>query len=144
MPDIDGWTVLAALRGNPKLSNIPVVMATITDPDRKGMTLGAAGYLTKPIDRDRLIALLRPFRRAPGVRACSWSKTMRCSANGFCSWLEAEHWLASQAENGLVALDRLGQGTARYHPARSHDAGNGRISIHYGIAGAAGVAKHSR
>ncbi len=108
MPDIDGWTVLAALRGNPKLSNIPVVMATITDPDRKGIALGAAGYLTKPIDRDRLIALLRPFQtRVPGVRACSWSKTMRCSANVFASWLEPEHWLASEAENGLMALDRL-------------------------------------
>ena len=26
------------------------------------MALGAAGYLTKPIDRDQLIALLRPFQ----------------------------------------------------------------------------------
>src|SRR5262249_32965940 len=70
MPDIDGWKVVAALRGNPKLSNIPVVMATITDPDRKGMALGPAGYLTKPIDRDRLIALLRPYQmrvRSPHV-----------------------------------------------------------------------------
>ena len=50
MPDIDGWTVLAALRGNPALADIPVIMATITDQQRKGMTLGAAGYLTKPID----------------------------------------------------------------------------------------------
>ena len=31
MPDLDGWTVLAALRGNPALADIPVVMATITD-----------------------------------------------------------------------------------------------------------------
>jgi len=54
MPDIDGWTVLAALRGNPELADIPVVMATVTDdPQHKGMTLGAAGFLTKPIDRDR-------------------------------------------------------------------------------------------
>ena len=63
MPDIDGWTVLAALRGNPELADIPVVMATITDDrQHRGMTLGAAGFLTKPIDRDRLIALLRPHQ----------------------------------------------------------------------------------
>ena len=37
-------------------------MATITDQQRKGMTLGAAGYLTKPIDREQLITLLRPFQ----------------------------------------------------------------------------------
>ena len=64
---------MAALRGNPDLADIPVVMATITDDQQhKGMTLGAAGYLTKPIDRDRLIALLKPYQaqarrtRAPG------------------------------------------------------------------------------
>src|SRR5262249_22991146 len=31
MPDIDGWTVLAALRGDPELADIPTVMATIVD-----------------------------------------------------------------------------------------------------------------
>jgi CheY-like chemotaxis protein len=59
MPDIDGWTVLAALRGDPALADIPVVMATIVDEQRHGMTLGAVGYLTKPIDRDKLIDLMQ-------------------------------------------------------------------------------------
>src|SRR5262249_13917962 len=107
MPDIDGWTVLAALRGNPKLSNIPVVMATITDPDRKGMALGPAGYLTKPIDRDRLIALLRPYQmrvRSPHVLVVEDDPMQR---ERICSWLEREHWLISEAENGVMALDRL-------------------------------------
>ena len=44
MPDLDGWTVLAALHGNPALADIPVIMATITDQPHKGMTLGAAGF----------------------------------------------------------------------------------------------------
>ena len=107
MPDIDGWTVLAALRGNPKLSNIPVVMATITDPDRKGMALGPAGYLTKPIDRDRLIALLRPFQTQVRRTRVLVVEDDPMQRERICSWLEPEHWLTSQAENGLVALDRL-------------------------------------
>ena len=107
MPDIDGWTVLAALRGNPKLSNIPVVMATITDPDRKGITLGAAGYLTKPIDRDRLIALLRPFQTRARRTRVLLVEDDAMQRERIRLWLEAEHWLASEAENGLVALDRL-------------------------------------
>jgi PleD family two-component response regulator len=49
MPDIDGWTVLAALRGDPQLADIPVVIATIVEERRKGMALGTVGYLTKPI-----------------------------------------------------------------------------------------------
>ena len=73
MPDIDGWTVLSALRGDPALADIPVVMATIVDERRK-VTLGAAGYLTKPIDRDKLVDLLRAIQGAWGLRGYLWSK----------------------------------------------------------------------
>jgi signal transduction histidine kinase/CheY-like chemotaxis protein/HAMP domain-containing protein len=107
MPDIDGWTVLAALRGNPKLSNIPVVMATITDPDRKGVALGAAGYLTKPIDRDRLIALMRPLQTRVRRTHVLVVEDDLMQRERISSWLEAEHWLVNEAENGLLALDRL-------------------------------------
>ena len=107
MPDLDGWTVLAALRGNPALSNIPVIMATITDQDRKGMTLGASGFLTKPIDRDRLIALLQPYQahvRRTRVLVVEDDATQR---ERIRSWLESQQWQISEAENGRVALDRL-------------------------------------
>jgi signal transduction histidine kinase/CheY-like chemotaxis protein len=108
MPDIDGWTVLAALRGNPELADIPVVMATITDDlQHKGMTLGAAGYLTKPIDRDRLIALLQPYQarvRRTRVLLVEDDPTQR---ERIRSWLESQQWQISEAENGRVALDRL-------------------------------------
>jgi signal transduction histidine kinase/CheY-like chemotaxis protein/HAMP domain-containing protein len=108
MPDIDGWTVLAALRGNPELADIPVVMATITDDQQhKGMTLGAVGYLTKPIDRDRLIALLQPYQtreRRARVLLVEDDPTQR---ERIRLWLESEQWQISEAENGRVALDRL-------------------------------------
>lgn len=107
MPDIDGWTVLAALRGNPSLSNIPVVMVTITDPDRKGIALGAAGYLTKPIDRNRLIALLQPYQsrvQRTRVLVVEDDPTQR---EWIRSWLAPEHWQTTEAENGLVALDKI-------------------------------------
>jgi CheY-like chemotaxis protein len=82
-------------------------MATITDPDRKGIALGAAGYLTKPIDRDRLIALLRPYQtRARRTRILVVEDDLM-QRERIRSWLEPEHWLASEAENGLVALDQL-------------------------------------
>src|SRR5206468_893225 len=54
MPDLDGWSVLAALRQDPELGDIPVIMITIVDEHRRGIALGAAGYLTKPIDHERL------------------------------------------------------------------------------------------
>jgi len=107
MPDIDGWTVLAALRGNPALADIPVLMATITDQPRKGATLGAAGYLTKPIDRDRLVALLLPFQaqaRPTKVLLVEDDPGQRMAIR---SILEPEQWLVAEADNGRVALERL-------------------------------------
>ena len=67
MPDLDGWSVLAALRQNPELADIPVIMVSIVDDKRRGIALGAAGYLTKPIDRERLHRLIRRFQ-APSRR----------------------------------------------------------------------------
>jgi signal transduction histidine kinase/CheY-like chemotaxis protein len=107
MPDIDGWTVLAALRGNPDLADIPVVMATITDQQRKGMALGAAGYLTKPIDRDLLIGLLRPFQarvRRTRVLIVEDDPAQRMSIR---SILEPQQWRVTEADNGRVAIDML-------------------------------------
>ena len=54
MPDLDGWTVLAALKGDPALADIPVVLMTIVDEKNRGYALGAADYLVKPVDRERL------------------------------------------------------------------------------------------
>ena len=74
MPDIDGWTVLAAIKGDPDLADIPVILVTIVDEKQRGYTLGAADYLVKPVDRERLAAYcaksVRPRRppRTPGRR----------------------------------------------------------------------------
>jgi len=51
MPKMDGWQVLAALKGDPVTSDIPVVMLTakVQDQDQiKGWSGGAAEYITKP------------------------------------------------------------------------------------------------
>ena len=110
MPDIDGWTVLAALRGDPELADIPVVMATIVDEQRHGMTLGAVGYLTKPIDRDRLIDLMRKFRAPAGPTRVLVVDDDATQRERIRSWLEPQQWLLVEADNGRVALDRLREG----------------------------------
>ena len=45
------------------LADIPVIMLTIVDDKNMGYALGASEYLTKPIDRDRLAAVLKQYRR---------------------------------------------------------------------------------
>jgi CheY-like chemotaxis protein len=107
MPDIDGWTVLAALHSDPELADIPVVIATVLDERRRGMALGAIGYLTKPIDLDELARIVRHYV-APSeptrVLVVEDDPTQRELLR---TWLEPPHWLVSEAENGRAALDQL-------------------------------------
>jgi PAS domain S-box-containing protein len=62
MPGMDGWAVLAALKADAELSGIPVVMLSVLDERHMGFALGAADYLTKPVDRESLLAALRRHR----------------------------------------------------------------------------------
>jgi PAS domain S-box-containing protein len=64
MPGVDGWSVLAALKADPLTSGIPVIMVTIIDNRNLGFSLGASDYLTKPVDREQLSAILSKY--APG------------------------------------------------------------------------------
>jgi signal transduction histidine kinase len=36
MPDLDGWTVLAAIKGDPELADIPVILVSIVDEKNRG------------------------------------------------------------------------------------------------------------
>jgi signal transduction histidine kinase/CheY-like chemotaxis protein/HAMP domain-containing protein len=66
MPKKDGWTVLAALKADPELRDIPVIMVTVA-PDRGiGLSLGAAEVMTKPVDRGELTSLLRQLLSRDG------------------------------------------------------------------------------
>ena len=62
MPGMDGWAVLTALKADPAVAGIPVVMLSVVDEKHIGFALGAADFLTKPIERERLVAVLRKHR----------------------------------------------------------------------------------
>src|SRR5262249_14320408 len=65
MPDMDGWAVLSALKSDPAVADIPVVMVTIVEDKNLGYALGASDYLTKPLDRDRLLKVLKRYCAVP-------------------------------------------------------------------------------
>lgn len=68
MPDLNGWDVLSMLKSDEKLADIPVVMLTILDDKSRGFSLGASDYLTKPINRRRLIEVLSKYKKGAGSR----------------------------------------------------------------------------
>jgi len=106
MPDLDGWTVLAALKGDPQLADIPVVLVTIEDNRSRGYSLGATEYMTKPIDRERLVSLLQDISSpiARKVLLVDDDEIMRESVRRV---LEQEKWQVEGASNGRFALQNL-------------------------------------
>ncbi|HLF27159.1 MAG TPA: GAF domain-containing protein [Anaerolineae bacterium] len=107
MPGLDGWAVLSTLKSDPDMADIPVVMVTIVDDKNRGYALGASDYITKPVDRERLIGVLQKYRCEhlscpilivdddPAIR-----EVLR-------RMLEHEGWAVNEAENGRIGLERM-------------------------------------
>jgi signal transduction histidine kinase/CheY-like chemotaxis protein len=104
MPGMDGWAVLSALKADPAVAGIPVIMLTIVDDKNLGYALGASDYLTKPIDRERLATVLRQYRRDRPVLVVDDDAGLRQLLRRM---LEPEGYAVVEAENGRVALERL-------------------------------------
>ncbi len=106
MPDMDGWSVLRALKVDPVLHNVPVVMLTMVDDKSKGYALGATDYLTKPVDREQLHNALARYY-TPG-EPCSvlLVEDDQATREMMARTLEKE-WTVSEAGNGREALEQL-------------------------------------
>jgi CheY-like chemotaxis protein len=112
---LDGWATLAALKADPAVMNIPVVMLTIVDDKNKGFALGASDYLTKPIDRDRLTAIINKYapqlkgqaldnERVATILVVEDEPAIRELLS--CA-LEQEGLEVIKAENGRIALEQV-------------------------------------
>ncbi len=107
MPGMDGWSVLTKLKDNPATADIPVVMLTIVDDKHFGHALGATEYLTKPVDRDRLTAIIQKLRRPalPGrVLVVDDDPEVR---EVLVRTMQRHGWAADTAADGRAALDML-------------------------------------
>jgi CheY-like chemotaxis protein len=82
-------------------------MLTIVDDRNLGYALGAADYLTKPIDRDRLLAVLQKYRRDGASCPALVVEDDPMSRQLLRALLEKEGFSVGEAENGRVALERV-------------------------------------
>jgi len=107
MPGKDGWAVLKELKTDPALRDIPVIMVTMIDDKTMGYTLGAAEYLTKPVDRDELCQILRKYRcEHPPCRVLVVEDDMQIREL-MRRTLEKEGWQVTEAQHGREALERV-------------------------------------
>ncbi len=51
MPNFDGWDVLQQLKSRPETRHIPVVVCSVLNEARLALSMGASGYLTKPVNQ---------------------------------------------------------------------------------------------
>jgi signal transduction histidine kinase/CheY-like chemotaxis protein len=111
MPRMDGWSVLTALQADPELAAIPVIITTIVDDKNMGLALGAADYITKPFDRNRLFTILQKYRRnsdhtepAGTVLVVEDDSPTRELLR---RTMEKEGWIVWEAANGRAALEHI-------------------------------------
>ena len=67
MPQVDGWQVLALLRDDPTLADVPVLVASVVDGRAPCLALGAAAFVPKPLDRDRILSAARRLALPPAL-----------------------------------------------------------------------------
>jgi PAS domain S-box-containing protein len=112
LPHMNGWEVLSALKADPDLADIPVIVMSIVDDKNLGFTLGASDYLTKPVDYRRLIRLLHHYRPEAANAADASGQVLIAEDDPATRemvrrMLEKEGWAVSEAENGREALAKM-------------------------------------
>jgi len=109
MPGMDGWAVLAVLKADPELAHIPVIMLTIVENQTMGYALGAADYMVKPVDRERLISVLKKYQCAMPADSVLIVEDDAPTREMMGRMLIQEGWRVREAVNGRVGLQRVAE-----------------------------------
>ncbi|MBF0486916.1 MAG: response regulator [Nitrospirae bacterium] len=64
LPDIDGWAVIERLKESPETRSIPVQIISAAEKDIDILKSGSVGYLTKPVNMERIE---EAFNRLEGI-----------------------------------------------------------------------------
>jgi signal transduction histidine kinase/CheY-like chemotaxis protein len=105
MPGMDGWAVLSAIKGNPELSDIPVIMSTMVHDRGMGYALGVSDFLTKPIDNKRLISVIERFCHGGRARPVLVVDDDAVTRETLRRTLERDSWTVIEAADGRIGID---------------------------------------
>jgi CheY-like chemotaxis protein len=104
---MDGWAVLTALKADPELASIPVIMLTIHDNQSHGFALGAVDYMVKPIDAARLTSVLQRYSTGGTTNLALLIEDDISLRELTRRQLQKVGWSVVEVENGREALKRL-------------------------------------
>jgi CheY-like chemotaxis protein len=103
----DGWSVLTAIKANPALTHIPIILITLSDDTEHGYTLGVTDFLTKPIDWGRISAMLGKYRGSKTNCRVLIIDDDAANREVLSRMVAREGWAVSEAANVRAALKRL-------------------------------------
>ena len=112
MPRLDGWAVLSALKADPALADIPVVMLTVVQERGLAFSLGAADYLDKPVEWSRLKQVLDRYRAQPEPGVAVVVDHDAEQRTELRRLLEREGWTVEEAADAQGALARMAMAPA--------------------------------
>jgi PAS domain S-box-containing protein len=107
MPGKDGWSVLKTLKADPSLATVPVVVATILGDKNLGYAMGAADFLTKPVDKAQIEKIMRkhgPSTNGAQVLIVEDDVETRALLRRM---LAKGGWTVAEAVDGKDALEKL-------------------------------------
>jgi signal transduction histidine kinase/DNA-binding response OmpR family regulator len=107
MPHVDGWSVLTDLKSDAELDSIPVVVVTMTDDQEFSTALGAAEYMSKPVDRKRLAAIVRRLAGSTHEVEVLVVEDDASTRELLARTVAREGFGVVEAGNGIEALARL-------------------------------------
>ncbi|MFD0680335.1 MULTISPECIES: response regulator [unclassified Paenibacillus] len=105
MPSMDGWSVLSALKSDPELADIPVVIWSMTNDKKLGYALGASEFLTKPVQRERLIDVMQKYVPQHTNHSILVIEDDTTTSELMTKLLHKEGYRVTQAGNGRLALE---------------------------------------
>jgi DNA-binding response OmpR family regulator len=59
LPGKTGWQTLEELKQSPATASIPVIIVSVVEERKKGLSIGAADYLVKPVSKENLLEAIR-------------------------------------------------------------------------------------
>jgi CheY-like chemotaxis protein len=108
MPGMSGWEVLEILKSDPETEDIPVIIVSIIESQPVSLPVAADGHLTKPVDRGRLLRLLRQLHeREPVLRPILVVDDNPQDREILCTVLETERYPVIPISSGQQAIDWL-------------------------------------
>ena len=113
LPGKDGWTILQELKADHRTKQIPVVIVSVLENRELGLSLGAVEYLSKPVKKDQLLAVLERLSLTTKVKAHG-AKVLVADdepevAEVIEEMLKLEGFKVLKAMNGRAALQMVQQ-----------------------------------